>query len=32
MVKGVRYPAEIRRYVEAMSAHSRVPLFDDRAI
>ena len=32
MVKGVHYPAEIRRYVEAMSAHSRVPLFDDRAV
>jgi len=32
MVKGAHYPAEIRRYVEAMSAHSRVPLFDERAI
>lgn len=32
MVKGVHYPPEVRRYVETMSAKSRVPLFDDRAI
>jgi glutaredoxin, grxB family len=32
MVKGVDYPPAVRRYVETMSAQSRVPLFDDRAI
>ena len=32
MVKGVNYPPAVRHYVETMSAKSRVPLFDDRAI
>ena len=32
MVKGVNYPPAVRRYVETMSAKSRMPLFDDRAI
>lgn len=32
MVKGVQYPSAVQRYVETMSANSRVPLFADRAI